>query len=219
MRVKPMVFEFSTVLTVGLKKDSNDDFSFLILNPRFQPWEEPPDEPWEQQKLPQYKNRFNGFTYISNLKHRFKPKKMSHSLNKIWIHAIWTTKERLPLIEPEIEKEVFYFMAEQFREMGSPVRIINGMPDHVHCLFLLNPQKSVAEVVKQIKGSSTQHINHQNLTVAKFSWQTGYAAYSVSESVVETVFNYIKNQKQHHSKKSFQQEYDEFLVRFGFENQ
>ena len=89
------------------------------------------------------------------------------------------------------------------------------MPDHVHCLFLLNPQKSISEVIKQIKGSTSHFINEQNLTKEKFAWQTGYAAYSVSESVTKKVFEYIRSQKQHHSKKTFQQEFDEFLKLYG----
>jgi REP element-mobilizing transposase RayT len=136
---------------------------------------------------------------------------MSHSYNKIWIHAIWATKERMPLINSGAEPKIYQFISEQFRESGCPVRIINGMSDHVHCLFLLNPQKSIAEVIKQIKGSSSHYINQNNLIADKFAWQTGYAAYSVSESVVEKVFAYIKNQKVHHQKKSFSQEYEEFL--------
>ncbi|MGK0638438.1 IS200/IS605 family transposase [Schleiferia thermophila] len=123
---------------------------------------------------------------------------MPHSFNRIWIHAIWSTKERLPLIDSTVEKEVYQNLSEQFRELGCPVRIINGMSDHVHCLFLLNPQKSIAEVIKQIKGSSSYYINKKNLIDGRFAWQTGYAAYSVSESVVESVYQYIKNQKQHH---------------------
>ena len=78
---------------------------------------------------------------------------MPHSFNKIWIHTIWSTKERLPLIHPSVESKIYQFINEQLREQGCPVRIINGMPDHIHCLFLLSPQKSIAEVIKQIKGS------------------------------------------------------------------
>lgn len=126
---------------------------------------------------------------------------MSHSFHKIWIHAIWATKERMPLIHSDVEDQIHRFMTDQLREQGCPVRIINGMPDHIHCLFLLNAQKSIAEVVKQIKGSSSHFINQSNLIADKFSWQTGYAAYSVSESAVEKVFQYIKNQKEHHQKK------------------
>ena len=127
---------------------------------------------------------------------------MPHSYNKIWIHAIWSTKERMPLIQPLIEQKIFQFISEQLREQGCPVRIINGMPDHIHCLFLLSPQKSIAGVIKQIKGSSSHFINQNDLIAEKFAWQTGYAAYSVSESVVERVFKYIKNQKQHHSREN-----------------
>ncbi|HYK77270.1 MAG TPA: IS200/IS605 family transposase [Daejeonella sp.] len=142
---------------------------------------------------------------------------MPHSFNKIWIHAIWATKERMPLIKPNVELKIHQILNQQLHDIGCPVRIINGMPDHIHCLFLLNPQKSIAEVIKQIKGSSSHLINQSNLISDKFSWQTGYAAYSVSESVLEKVFLYIKNQKAHHRKKSFQQEYDEFLKLYGFE--
>ena len=91
-------------------------------------------------------------------------------------------------------------MTTQYVESGCPVRIINGMPDHVHSLFLLNPQKAITDIFKQVKGSTSHWINEQNLIKEKFSWQTGYAAYSVSESVLEKVFQYIANQKQHHQK-------------------
>lgn len=140
---------------------------------------------------------------------------MPHSYNKIWIHAIWATKERIHLVHHNIEQKMHQFISEQLIEQGCPVRIINGMSDHIHCLFLLNPQKSIAEVIKQIKGSSSHYINQNNLITEKFAWQTGYAAYSVSESVVDKVFHYIRNQKEHHQKKSFQQEYDEFLKLYG----
>lgn len=143
---------------------------------------------------------------------------MSHSYHNIWIHAIWSTKKRMPLIHMKIESDIHQFMSNQLREMGCPVRIINGMPDHIHCLFLLNSQKSIAEVIKQIKGSSSHYINQNNLMEQKFSWQTGYASFSVSQSVVERVYQYIKNQKTHHQKKTHQQEYDEFLKLHGPQN-
>jgi REP element-mobilizing transposase RayT len=66
---------------------------------------------------------------------------MPHSFNKIWIHAIWATKRRMPLISSSIELKYYQFISEQLREKGCPVRIINGMPDHIYCLFLLNSQK------------------------------------------------------------------------------
>ena len=142
---------------------------------------------------------------------------MPHSYNKIWIHAIWATKERMPIIHSNIEYKIHQFISDQLRAQGCLVRIINGMPDHIHCLFLLSPQKSIAEVIKQIKGSSSHYINQNDLTAKKFAWQTGYAAYSVSESVVEKVFQYIKTQKEHHQKKSFLQEYEAFLKLYAVE--
>ena len=143
---------------------------------------------------------------------------MPHSFNKLWIHAIWATKNRQELIDFSLEKQVYNYIREELIELGCPVRIINGMPDHIHALFLLNPQKSIADVIKQIKGSSSHSINGENLILEKFAWQTGYAAYSVSESQLETVYYYIKNQKQHHLKKNGQEEFDEFVKLHGFNN-
>ena len=121
---------------------------------------------------------------------------MPHSFTKIWIHAIWSTKEREPLIDQSVEQDIYNFISEQLKEQGCPVRIINGMPDHIHCLFLLSAQESISNVIKQVKGSSSHFINQSNLVPEKFAWQTGYAAYSVSESVVEKVFEY-KTIKRH----------------------
>ena len=141
---------------------------------------------------------------------------MSHSYYKLWIHAVWATKERTPLIEASVESTIHEYIAEQFAELGCPAKIINGMPDHIHCLFRLNPQKSVADVIKQIKGSSSHFVNQHDLIADKFAWQTGYSAFSVSESAVGFVYQYIQNQKTHHQKKSFHQEYEEFIREFGF---
>ncbi len=140
---------------------------------------------------------------------------MSHSYNKIWIHAIWATKFRAELIDYSFEKEVYNIIYQELVELGCPVRIINGMPDHIHALFLLNPTKSIADVIKQIKGSSSHSINGGNFILEKFAWQTGFAAFSVSESQVERVYNYIKNQKAHHLKQTSQEEFDEYIKLYG----
>jgi putative transposase len=142
---------------------------------------------------------------------------MSHSLSKIWIHAVWATKERKPFVNSSIQEKVYQFISSQLQEMGCPVSIVNGMPDHVHCLFLLSREKSISDVVKQIKGSSSHFINQNDLISEKFAWQTGYAAFSVSESGVERVYQYIKNQKRHHAKKTSKQEHDEFLKLHGLD--
>ena len=77
------------------------------------------------------------------------------------------------------------------------------MPDHVHVLFLQNPQKTISDIIKQIKGSSSHFMNREELILEKFAWQTGYAAFSVSESQLEVVYQYIKNQKQASSKEKW----------------
>jgi REP element-mobilizing transposase RayT len=140
---------------------------------------------------------------------------MSHSLTRIWIHGIWATKERYPFILPSIEKKIYDLLYEEFNEAKSPARIINGMEEHVHALFLLSPLLSSSQVFKQIKGCSSHTINVEELTIEKFCWQTGYAAYSVSESQVEKVFQYIKNQKTIHRNRTFQEEYAELSQLHG----
>jgi putative transposase len=143
---------------------------------------------------------------------------MSQSFTKLWIHAIWATKHRQELIDFSIEKKLYDFIWQELTELGCPVRIINGMPDHVHVLFLQNPQKTISDIVKQVKGSSSHFINREELILEKFAWQTGYAAFSVSQSQLDAVYHYVKNQKQHHLKKNGQDEFDEFVKLHGLGN-
>jgi REP element-mobilizing transposase RayT len=141
--------------------------------------------------------------------------RMSHSLTKIWIHLIFSTKDRAPLINSSIETRVYQYLAEQLRQLGCTPKRINGMPDHVHILFRLTPLKAIADVVKQTKGATAHYINAQNLLTEKFSWQTGYGAFAVSESNVDKVDGYIEAQKEHHRTFTFAQEYDRFLQVHG----
>jgi REP element-mobilizing transposase RayT len=136
---------------------------------------------------------------------------MPHSFYKIWLHVVFSTKEREPLIDIRIKKIIYQYMSGQLNELGCRVKIINGMPDHMHLLFLLNPQRSISEVVKQIKGSSSHWINQDKIINRQFAWQTGYGVFSISESQLEKVYNYIKNQKEHHKKKTFGEEFSEFI--------
>jgi REP element-mobilizing transposase RayT len=136
---------------------------------------------------------------------------MSHSFVNIWVHAVWATKDRAHLIHDHTEFRIHQFIAAEFDAIGCPVRIINGMPDHIHCLFLLHAQKTMADVIKQIKGSSAHFINQHDIIPEKFAWQPGYAAFSVSDSSLERVYKHIKNQKSHHRKQSFQEEYTAYL--------
>jgi|SRR5690554_4220499 len=137
---------------------------------------------------------------------------MSHSLAKVWIHAIWRTKGSLPLLKSLYENRIYNYIKDQFTEMECPVKAINGVENHIHILFQLNQKRSIAEVMKQAKGSCSHYINSEDIIPQKFAWQTGYAAFSVSESIVPKVQSYIKKQKEHHKKQSFSEEYDSLLT-------
>ncbi len=136
---------------------------------------------------------------------------MPQSYNKIWIHSVWSTKNREPLIAPKYEQIIFDYMRSKFKELGCPVRIINGMSDHVHCLFLLNPNRSMADVIKNVKGSTSYFVNNILKLKIKFAWQDGYGSFSIGESSVNRTFEYIENQKTKHSKQSYYQEMEKFI--------
>lgn len=141
---------------------------------------------------------------------------MPHSYNKIWVHALWGTKHRDHLISTDLEKMLYKWLYEKFTSLNCPARIINGMPDHIHCLFHLDESITLADVIRHVKAGSSHHINELDLFSWKFAWQIGYAAYSVSESQFDAVYHYIKNQKTHHKKQSFPEEYNAYLEKHGF---
>ena len=124
---------------------------------------------------------------------------MAHSLNKVWIHAVWTTKNRVPLIDETVQDVIFKKINDEIRGQGCFVKIVNGMPDHVHCLFVLNRSIAIADIIRHAKGASAFYINKNQLLKEKFAWQTGYGAFSVTESSVGIVERYIRYQKQIHS--------------------
>jgi REP element-mobilizing transposase RayT len=120
---------------------------------------------------------------------------MSHALFNVWIHAVFTTKNQQQIITLELEEVVYPFFYDEFQALDCKLKIVNGLSDHVHCLFLMNPKRSFSDVIKQIKGSSSHYINQHNLIFEKFAWQKGYAAFSVDDSSIDKVYKFIKNQK------------------------
>lgn len=116
----------------------------------------------------------------------------------MWVHVVWATKNRFPYITDDIESIIHAFLIKKLRREGCYVKIINGMPDHIHCLFLLTRKKPIAHVMKKVKGSSSRFINQNHLTYFPFAWQKGYAVFSVSRHHVDTTYKYILNQKEHH---------------------
>ena len=140
---------------------------------------------------------------------------MSHSKVKNWVHVIFHTKDSKPIIDIKIEDKIHDFIKKELNNMDCYVEEINGMKEHVHILFILNQQKCLADVVKQIKGSSSHCINQEGLTKNTFAWQIGYAAFSISESHVRNVANYIRNQKEHHKKMTFEMEFQSIMKALG----
>ena len=136
---------------------------------------------------------------------------------KIWIHAVWATKSRAKLMNKEIRPVVFEHIHQNALEKEIFMDCVNGHLEHVHCLFRLKNDQTISKVMQLIKGESSFWINREKLIKSKFEWQDEYFAVSVSESQVNIVRSYIQNQEIHHSKKTFQQEYDAFIQKYGFQ--
>ncbi|MGZ3874188.1 MAG: IS200/IS605 family transposase, partial [Mucilaginibacter sp.] len=124
------------------------------------------------------------------------------SFVKIWVHLVFATKNRELYLKKEIRNDVYKHIAENCVQKEIFLKAINGYLDHIHCLISLGKDQTIAKVSQLIKGESYFWINQNNLTSPKFSWQDDYFAVSVSESQVEAVVGYIKNQEEHHSKRS-----------------
>jgi putative transposase len=136
---------------------------------------------------------------------------------KIWVHLVWTTKNREPLLTNDIRIKVFDHILENAIDKGIYLDFINGYLEHVHCLISLGSGQNIDKILMLLKGESSYWINNKKFIREKFEWQDGYFAVSVSESSVNRVRDYIKHQEGHHRKRSFQQEYDEFMRKYGFD--
>lgn len=140
---------------------------------------------------------------------------MSHSLAKIWTHLVFSTKERYPfLIDQTVRHDMHAYLAKTLKANNCPTLIVGGVSDHVHALFVLSKNHSIASIVWAIKRSSSKWVKSQGAGLAKFHWQEGYGAFSISQSHVEQVQKYILNQEEHHRKKTFQDEFRRFLKKY-----
>ncbi len=139
------------------------------------------------------------------------------SFVKIWVHLVFAAKNREPMLKKEFRYDVQKHIMNNCVEKDIFLKAVNGYTDHLHFLISLGKDQTISKVSQLIKGESSFWINQNNLTEEKFSWQDDYFAVSVSESQVGKVVNYIKNQEKHHSKKSFDDEVEEFMTRYGWE--
>jgi putative transposase len=135
---------------------------------------------------------------------------------KIWIHAVWTVKNRLPLLTEEVRQKVFKHIHENALGKEILMEIVNGYNNHLHCLFRLKNDQTVEKVMQLIKGESSFWLNKNGLIATKFEWQKEYFAVSIGESQVNAVKKYIENQEEHHKKKSWDEEFEEFISKYNF---
>ena len=142
---------------------------------------------------------------------------MSQSLSSILIHVVFSTKNREPFITPIIETELHPYMATIFRELKSPSLAIDGTTDHVHILFSLARVVTIADIVEEIKTSTLKWIKTKGREFRNFHWPRGYGAFSIGKSNVGSLKRYIRQQKGHHKRVTFQDEYRKFLKAYGID--
>jgi REP element-mobilizing transposase RayT len=142
---------------------------------------------------------------------------MTHSLSKLYVHIIFHVKNNIILIRPEDEKELYAYIGGIIKANESIPIKINGTGNHLHILAIMSKNLSLAKFVEEIKKNSSRWIKSKGDYYQFFSWQGGYAGYSVSQSTLPIVVKYIENQKKHHKKDSFQEEYEKFLREYNID--
>ena len=139
---------------------------------------------------------------------------MPQSLAQILVHLIFSTKNREPLLSAEIRSELHPYMATIMKGMNSSAILINSVEDHAHLLFHLSKNHALCDVIESAKKDSSKWIKTKGKTYRNFHWQSGYGAFSVSQSNVPQVVKYIAEQKEHHRRRTFQEEFRAFLKRY-----
>lgn len=139
---------------------------------------------------------------------------MPGTFSQVYIQVVFAVKCRENLIDKSWRDELHKYMAGIIKGKAQKSIIVNGVADHIHCFIGLKPSMAISDLVRDIKNNSTNFINEKRFVKAKFSWQEGYGVFSYSHSQINDVYNYILNQEEHHKKKTFKEEYLEFLDEF-----
>jgi REP element-mobilizing transposase RayT len=143
---------------------------------------------------------------------------MPGTFSQIYIQIIFAVKGRQSLIQAAWEEELYKYITGIITNKGQKLLAINGMPDHIHIFIGMRPACCLSDLVREIKKSSNDFIKEKKFTKFNFQWQDGYGAFSYSHSSLDNVISYIGNQKDHHRKKTFKDEYKEFLALFQIEH-
>ena len=142
---------------------------------------------------------------------------MAHTFTNLNYHLVFSTKDRQPLITKPLQPRIYGHMGGIIKDLRGDVISIGGIEDHVHILCRLKTDIALADVLRQIKGSSSKWINDELKPSGKFAWQAGYAAFSVSQSKTDNVVRYIEQQEDHHKEVTFKDELVDFLKRHEIE--
>ncbi len=142
---------------------------------------------------------------------------MPQSLVKNYMHIVFSTKNRQPLINKSIKSELHAYLGSVCQKLGCPVVIIGGIEDHVHILCLLSKNNSLAELVGKIKANSSKWMKTKGAQYANFYWQRGYGGFSVNPAETDVVKSYIQNQEEHHKNRTFKKEYLLLLKKYDVE--
>jgi len=142
---------------------------------------------------------------------------MPQSLSFLLIHIVFSTKDRAPLLNPEIRPKLHSYLATVTRNAGCECYRVGGIADHVHLAIRLSRTKTIAELIEELKTSSSKWLKTHSSSLTHFAWQSGYGAFSVGPSDLEALRKYIDDQEEHHQICTFQEEYSAFLKRYGVE--
>ncbi len=142
---------------------------------------------------------------------------MANTYTQLYFHVIFAVKGRDNLISKKWKEKLYKYISGIVSNKEQKLMIINGMPNHIHLLLSTKPNCNLSDLVRDIKSNSSKWINSKQFISGKFEWQTGFGAFTVSQSGVNSVIDYIKNQENHHGKKSFREEYIDFLASYEVE--
>ncbi len=142
---------------------------------------------------------------------------MPQSLDNVLIHLVFSTKDRYTYLKPPIRPEAYAYLAEVVRNTGCLCKRVGGIPDHVHLAIQLSRTITIADLVEEIKTSSSKWLKTKGPEFGRFSWQKGYGAFSVSPTDTDALIKYIDDQEEHHRTRTFQEEYRMFLKKYGIE--
>jgi len=136
---------------------------------------------------------------------------------KNWLHCVWGTKYRIHFLSNDVLKKVIIHIKANAKAKNIHIDSLNGHKEHMHCLIKLDPDQTLSKVIQLIKGESSYWINKNKLTKYKFEWAVEYFTVSISESHLPKVRSYIKNQGEHHRRKTWEEEYIKLITESGFE--